>query len=176
MLLIVIDKPAGLAVHGGSGVSHGVVEQLRAARPHAPFLELVHRLDRDTSGVLMLAKRRSALLALHRQLREGRVQKFYLVLVTGPLARSEAQRPAAARQVRARVGRAARCRERRGQPRAYGLPAAPGVAGLEPPGSGAEDRPDASDPGAPRSPRVSHCRRRQVRRLRAQQGACARRA
>jgi 23S rRNA pseudouridine955/2504/2580 synthase len=82
-LLIVIDKPAGLAVHGGSGVSHGVVEQLRVARPHAPFLELVHRLDRDTSGVLMLAKRRSALLALHRQLREGRVQKFYLVLVRG---------------------------------------------------------------------------------------------
>ena len=82
-LLIVIDKPAGLAVHGGSGVSHGVIEQLRAARPHSPFLELVHRLDRDTSGVLMLAKRRSALLALHRQLREGRVQKFYLALVKG---------------------------------------------------------------------------------------------
>ena len=82
-LLIAIDKPAGLAVHGGSGISHGVVEQLRAARPHAPFLELVHRLDRDTSGVLMLAKRRSALLALHRQLREGRVQKLYLVLVKG---------------------------------------------------------------------------------------------
>src|SRR6185436_7191110 len=82
-LLVVIDKPAGLAVHGGSGVSHGVVEQLRAARPHAPFLELAHRLDRDTSGVLMLAKRRSALLALHRQLREGLVQKFYLALVKG---------------------------------------------------------------------------------------------
>ena len=82
-VLIAIDKPAGLAVHGGSGVSHGVVEQLRAARPHAPFLELVHRLDRDTSGVLMLAKRRSALLALHRQLREGRVEKFYLALVKG---------------------------------------------------------------------------------------------
>src|SRR5215510_10889190 len=82
-VLIAIDKPAGLAVHGGSGVSHGVVEQLRAARPHAPFLELVHRLDRDTSGVLMLAKRRSALLALHRQLREGSVQKFYLALVKG---------------------------------------------------------------------------------------------
>src|SRR5262245_26740230 len=81
--LIAIDKPAGVAVHGGSGVSHGVVEQLRAARPHAAFLELVHRLDRDTSGVLMLAKRRSALLALHRQLREGSVQKFYLTLVKG---------------------------------------------------------------------------------------------
>ena len=82
-VLIVIDKPAGVAVHGGSGVSHGVVEQLRAARPHAPFLELVHRLDRDTSGVLMLAKRRSALTALHRQLREGQVLKLYLVLVKG---------------------------------------------------------------------------------------------
>jgi len=82
-VLVVIDKPAGVAVHGGSGVSHGVVEQLRAARPHAPFLELVHRLDRDTSGVLMLAKRRSALTALHRQLREGQVLKLYLVLVKG---------------------------------------------------------------------------------------------
>jgi 23S rRNA pseudouridine955/2504/2580 synthase len=82
-LIIAIDKPAGVAVHGGSGVSHGIVEQLRAARPHAPFLELVHRLDRDTSGVLMLAKRRSALTALHRQLREGRVLKLYLVLVRG---------------------------------------------------------------------------------------------
>jgi 23S rRNA pseudouridine955/2504/2580 synthase len=64
-------------------VSHGVVERLRAARPHAPFLELAHRLDRETSGVLMLAKRRSALLALHRQLREGQLQKLYLVLVKG---------------------------------------------------------------------------------------------
>jgi len=82
-VLLVIDKPAGVAVHGGSGISHGIVEQLRAARPHAPFLELVHRLDRDTSGVLMLAKRRSALLALHRQLREGRVEKRYLALVKG---------------------------------------------------------------------------------------------
>jgi 23S rRNA pseudouridine955/2504/2580 synthase len=82
-VLIAIDKPAGVAVHGGSGVSHGIVEQLRATRPHAPFLELVHRLDRDTSGVLMLAKRRSALTALHRQLREGTVLKLYLALVKG---------------------------------------------------------------------------------------------
>ena len=81
--LLVIDKPAGLAVHGGSGISHGVIEQLRAARPASGFLELVHRLDRDTSGVLLLAKKRSALTALHEQLREGRVQKFYLVLVSG---------------------------------------------------------------------------------------------
>jgi 23S rRNA pseudouridine955/2504/2580 synthase len=82
-VLLAIDKPAGIAVHGGSGVSYGIVERLRAARPHAPFLELAHRLDRETSGVLMLAKRRSALLALHRQLREGWMQKYYLVLVKG---------------------------------------------------------------------------------------------
>jgi 23S rRNA pseudouridine955/2504/2580 synthase len=81
--LLAIDKPAGVAVHGGSGISRGVVEQLRLERPQARFLELVHRLDRDTSGVLMLAKRRSALLDLHRQLREGQVRKFYLVLVKG---------------------------------------------------------------------------------------------
>ncbi len=81
--LLVINKPAGVAAHGGSGVSHGVIEHLRLERPAAHFLELIHRLDRDTSGVLMLAKRRSALTALHRQLREGRVQKFYLALVKG---------------------------------------------------------------------------------------------
>ncbi len=81
--LLVIDKPAGTAVHGGSGISHGVVEQLRAQRPQARFLELVHRLDRDTSGVLVLAKKRSALVELHRQLREGEVEKHYTVLVLG---------------------------------------------------------------------------------------------
>jgi len=81
--LLVIDKPAGVAVHGGSGVSYGVIEQLRAARPDAKFLELVHRLDRDTSGVLMLAKKRSALTNLHEQIREGEPDKRYLVLVHG---------------------------------------------------------------------------------------------
>ena len=81
--LLVINKPAGLAVHGGSGISFGAIEQLRAARPQAKFLELVHRLDRDTSGILMFAKKRSALVALHEQLREGRVQKIYLALVRG---------------------------------------------------------------------------------------------
>lgn len=81
--LLVLDKPAGLAVHGGSGVGFGVVEQLRQARAQAKFLELVHRLDRDTSGVLLLAKKRSALTALHEQLRSGRVQKHYLALVHG---------------------------------------------------------------------------------------------
>jgi 23S rRNA pseudouridine955/2504/2580 synthase len=81
--LIAVDKPAGLAVHGGSGVAYGLIEQLRVARPQAKFLELVHRLDRDTSGVILVAKKRAALLALHAALREGRVDKRYLVLVRG---------------------------------------------------------------------------------------------
>jgi len=81
--LLVIDKPAGVAVHGGSGVSYGVIEQLRAARPDAKFLELVHRLDRETSGLLLLAKKRSALTSLHEQMRDGTTDKRYLTLVTG---------------------------------------------------------------------------------------------
>lgn len=81
--LLVIDKPSGLAVHGGSGVSHGVIEALRAQRPQAPYLELVHRLDRDTSGCLVIAKRRSTLRALHEQLRHGQVHKRYLALLRG---------------------------------------------------------------------------------------------
>jgi 23S rRNA pseudouridine955/2504/2580 synthase len=81
--LLAIDKPAGMAVHGGSGVSVGVIEQLRRERPQARFLELVHRLDRETSGVLLIAKKRSALTALHAQLREGQAHKLYLALVKG---------------------------------------------------------------------------------------------
>jgi 23S rRNA pseudouridine955/2504/2580 synthase len=81
--LIAVDKPAGLAVHGGSGVAFGLIEQMRSARPTAKFLELVHRLDRDTSGVILLAKKRSALVALHAALREGRVDKRYQILVKG---------------------------------------------------------------------------------------------
>ena len=81
--LLVIDKPSGIAVHGGSGVSFGVIEQLRAAHPERKFLELVHRLDRETSGLLILAKKRSALTALHAALREGRIRKRYLALVKG---------------------------------------------------------------------------------------------
>jgi 23S rRNA pseudouridine955/2504/2580 synthase len=79
--LLVIDKPAGVAVHGGSGISHGIIEALRLIRPDAPYLELVHRLDRETSGCLIIAKRRSALRALHEQLRAGRMNKRYLALV-----------------------------------------------------------------------------------------------
>jgi 23S rRNA pseudouridine955/2504/2580 synthase len=82
--LLVVDKPAGLAVHGGSGVSFGVIEQLRAARPQARFLELVHRLDRETSGLLMIAKKRSALTAMHGLFREDHaLDKRYLALVKG---------------------------------------------------------------------------------------------
>jgi 23S rRNA pseudouridine955/2504/2580 synthase len=81
--LLAVDKPPGLAVHGGSGISFGVIERLRAERPEAAFLELVHRLDRDTSGVLLLAKKRAALVALHAQLRDGGVDKRYLVLARG---------------------------------------------------------------------------------------------
>ncbi len=82
--ILIIDKPAGVAVHGGSGVSFGVIEQLRAARPQAKFLELVHRLDRETSGVLVLAKKRSALVNLHEQIRDGGgMDKRYLTLVHG---------------------------------------------------------------------------------------------
>ncbi len=81
--LMAIDKPAGLAALGGSGVAHGLIERVRAARPHQPFLELVHRLDRETSGILLLAKSRRALLELHGDLREGSVEKRYAVLVSG---------------------------------------------------------------------------------------------
>ncbi len=81
--LLVVNKPSGVAVHGGSGVSFGVIEQLRSARPQAKFLELVHRLDRETSGVLLLAKKRSALTGLHEQMREGKTDKRYLTLVIG---------------------------------------------------------------------------------------------
>ena len=84
--MLVIDKPAGFAVHGGSGVSRGVIEQLRMERPKAKFLELVHRLDRETSGVLMLAKKRTALVALHEMIRNNQTDKRYLMLVLGEWA------------------------------------------------------------------------------------------
>ncbi len=92
--LLVVDKPAGVAVHGGSGIAFGVIEQLRHARPDARVLELVHRLDRETSGLLMVAKKRSALVQLHEDLREGRVRKRYLAL-------SNAHWPEKQRQIKA---------------------------------------------------------------------------
>jgi 23S rRNA pseudouridine955/2504/2580 synthase len=80
---LVINKPSGIAVHGGSGVSFGIIEALRAERPQAPYIELAHRLDRETSGCLLLAKRRSFLRAFHDQLQRGEVVKHYLALVAG---------------------------------------------------------------------------------------------
>ncbi len=99
--LIVLDKPAGLAVHGGSGVSLGAIEALRALRPDLKQLELVHRLDRATSGCLLIAKRRSALRTLHSLLRTGRVEKRYLALVKGrwPQAVTEVDAPLSTRRV-----------------------------------------------------------------------------
>ena len=90
--LLVVDKPSGVAVHGGSGVSFGVIEGLRASRPDARFLELVHRIDRETSGLLILAKKRSALTALHTAMREGAVQKRYLALSKGVWTHSQGKR------------------------------------------------------------------------------------
>jgi len=86
--LLAIDKPAGVAVHGGSGVSFGVIEQLRRARPQAKFLELVHRLDKETSGILLVAKKRSALTALQEQFRQRDTGKTYAALVAGAWLRS----------------------------------------------------------------------------------------
>jgi 23S rRNA pseudouridine955/2504/2580 synthase len=87
--LLAVHKPAGVAVHGGSGVSSGVIEQLRQARPTAKFLELVHRLDKETSGLLLIAKKRSALVALQTQFRDRETGKTYAALVIGewPAAR-----------------------------------------------------------------------------------------
>ncbi len=81
--LLVINKPSGVAVHGGSGISYGVIEAMRALRPKQKSIDLVHRLDRDTSGCLILTKKRSALRRLHEMLREGRVDKRYLALCKG---------------------------------------------------------------------------------------------
>src|SRR5262245_10886614 len=81
--ILVVDKPAGVAVHGGSGVSFGVIESLRAARPQTKLLELAHRLDRDTSGLLIICKKRTALVELHRMLRDGEVEKVYMAIVKG---------------------------------------------------------------------------------------------
>lgn len=81
--LIILNKPSGLAVHGGSGISLGLIESLRQLRPQEKFLELVHRLDRDTSGCIMVAKKRSMLRHLHTEIRENRVDKIYHALVAG---------------------------------------------------------------------------------------------
>ena len=81
--LIALNKPAGMAVHGGSGISRGVIEQMRLELPECRYLELVHRLDRETSGVLLIALKRRALVGLHAAMRDGRIEKRYLTLVAG---------------------------------------------------------------------------------------------
>ncbi len=86
---LIINKPAGFAVHGGSGIDSGIIEGLRQIRPEAHFLELVHRLDRDTSGCLLVAKKRSVLRKLHELFRDDRVQKTYLALLAGQWARKK---------------------------------------------------------------------------------------
>ncbi len=93
--LLAIDKPSGVSVHGGSGVSFGVIEQLRMARPEAKFLELVHRLDRETSGILLIAKKRSALKHLQNQFRERETEKTYLCMVKGtwPVSKKVLNKP-----------------------------------------------------------------------------------
>lgn len=101
--VLVLDKPAGLAVHGGSGISQGVIETLRAMRQGVD-LELVHRLDRDTSGCLLISKRRSALRQLHAQLRDGTVDKRYLALLCGRLPQPEMEVAVALRTDRVRGG------------------------------------------------------------------------
>jgi 23S rRNA pseudouridine955/2504/2580 synthase len=89
--LIALNKPSGMAVHGGSGLSWGLIEAMRILRPDVPELELVHRLDRETSGCLLLSKRRSALRELHRLIRDQDVEKRYLALLVGRLERRELQ-------------------------------------------------------------------------------------
>jgi 23S rRNA pseudouridine955/2504/2580 synthase len=98
--LIALDKPSGLAVHGGSGIAHGVIESLRSMRPEARYLELVHRLDRETSGVLLVAKKRAALVALHEMLRGRTLDKRYVAGVAGRF-RNERQRVRAGLEKRA---------------------------------------------------------------------------
>lgn len=87
---LILNKPSGFAVHGGSGVNSGIIEGLRQIRPEAHFLELVHRLDRDTSGCLLIAKKRSALRKLHELFREDRVHKTYMALLAGQWAKKQA--------------------------------------------------------------------------------------
>ncbi|AWH90446.1 23S rRNA pseudouridine(955/2504/2580) synthase RluC [Buchnera aphidicola (Melanaphis sacchari)] len=81
--LLIINKPSGIAVHGGSGINHGIIESFRKLRPLEKYLELVHRIDKETSGILMLAKKRMALISLHEQIRDRKIKKEYIALVHG---------------------------------------------------------------------------------------------
>ncbi len=123
--MLVIDKPESVAVHGGSGVSSGVIERLRAARPDERFLELAHRLDRETSGVLVVARQRAALLAFHQQWRERAPSKRYLAIVVGawPLRQKTLDAPL--------LRKAAPDGDRRVEVNEAGRPALTRVKGLE---------------------------------------------
>ena len=103
-VLLILNKPSGIAVHGGSGVNYGIIEALRVLRPEAPFLELVHRLDRDTSGCLIIAKRRSALRHLHDQMRAHKMDKRYLALVKGQWKGGEKRIDAKLRKITLKSG------------------------------------------------------------------------
>ena len=176
--LLAIDKPPGVAVHGGSGVSFGVIEQLRRARPTARFLELVHRLDRETSGVLLLAKKRSALTALQDQFRARDTGKTYAALVLGdwpdklkvidvPLHKY--LKADGERRVRTSTADDAQAKRSITLVKVVQRFAGFTLAGRE-----HQDRAHAPDPRASGACRPRHRRRRQVRRLRFQQVAGAR--
>ncbi len=157
--MLVIDKPAGVAVHGGSGVAFGVIEQMREARPQAKFLELVHRLDRETSGVLMLAKKRAALVNLHEQIRENKMDKRYYACVHGEWASDWGRRRAVKEPLHKYLTADG---ERRVRVQADGLAShtvfnlVEPLAGLRAARGGTEDGPHASDSGP--SARIWTCR------------------
>jgi 23S rRNA-/tRNA-specific pseudouridylate synthase len=168
--LLVLDKPAGLAVHGGSGVSFGVIEQLRRQRPEAKFLELVHRLDRETSGLLIVAKKRSALTVLHDMMREGRVHKRYLTLVAGRWLNLQQHIKLALHKYLTEGGER-RVREPGRQAGPQHRAAGEALAELQPGRGGTQDRAHPSDSRAPQPLGFPAFRRRQIRRLRPQQAA-----
>jgi 23S rRNA pseudouridine955/2504/2580 synthase len=181
--LLVVDKPAGIAVHGGSGESFGVIEALRRQRPQARFLELAHRLDRETSGVLLLGKKRSVLLALHEMFRAGGLgggargaDKRYLVLVCGrwmdPLRNV---RLPLLKYLQASGERRVRVSEEGKAAHTYSGCWRAGNASA-PPRSRTENRAYAPDPRSSRAPRLSDRRRRKIRRFCAQPGGGAGRA
>ena len=155
--VLAIDKPAGVAVHGGSGVSFGVIEQLRQARPQARFLELVHRLDRETSGILLIAKKRSALTHLQAQFRERETGKTYLALVVGAWQANKKVIDTPLHKYLQADG------ERRVRTTTADDPDGVFSARCD-----HQDRPHAPDSGAPRQPGLPHCRGREIRRLRTQ--------
>ena len=177
--LLVIDKPAGVAVHGGSGVSFGVIEQLRAARPESRFLELAHRLDRETSGLLIAGQEALGADRAARGAARGAGRQALSRAGEGTLdgaARATSMLPL--RKYRDPGGRAARQRRARaGKSRAPRFELVRALRRIHPARRRELDTgPHAPDPGAARAPRLPDRRRRQVRRLRAQPGARAARA